>query len=198
MATRIWPASIRTGAVDYAIEFDVQITIARSGRITTYGLPGARWTAAIRFESDLERLQRPAIEALIASLNGGAHRLQVGHLGRPRPNGTLTGSPTLSAAVAAGATSLSMVNANGTLKAGDIIGLPGQMFMVIADATPVATNLTVQVTPAVRTAHNSGTPVAWNRPQILWIPRSNVAGPFPYMIGGIRPGMTIELVEAYS
>lgn len=198
MATYNWPTAIKVGPVDYAVEFDVQLTILRLGKISTFKLPGARWTCSIRFENDLESRYRPALEAMIVNLEGGAHRLSFGHWGRPIPNGTLRGNPTLGAAVAAGATSLTIINANGGLRAGDIIGLPGQFVMVMADINPTLTNLNnVQVKPAIRATHNSGTPVTWNRPTTLWIPDTNIAGPFPYQQARSRPGFSCRFVEAW-
>lgn len=194
MAIRTWPANIRVGAADYGIENDVQISIYRSGKVTTFKLPGARWVASMRFENDP---QRPAVEALVASLDGGANRLSMPHWGRPRPNGALTGNPTVAAPVAAGAKTFTMTGANGGLKAGDIIGLPGQFVMVLFDAIPFATNLTVEVSPDIRAAHNSGTAITWNKPTQLWIPRTNVAGPFPYMPGKSFPAFSLDFVEAW-
>lgn len=196
MATIVFPTGLRTGPVDYAIEFDVQISVSRNGRIFTYGLPGARWTCTLTFENELEQMQRPAIEALIVSLEGGANRLQMGHLARPVPNGTLRGSPTLASNVNAGASSLPMTNCNGTVKKGDILGVSGQNVMVMEDATPSGNNMTVAVKPAIRAARTSGTAVEWNKPAVLWIPKSSTAGPFPYLQNKVRPAFSIELVEA--
>lgn len=198
MATINWPG-FNTGAVSFGLEYDVQMTIMRNGRVLTYGLPGARWLATISFENDIEGVtqQRPAIEAWLASLEGGANRASLFHLGRPRPNGTLTGTPTLASSAAGGDRTLSLTGCNGTLKAGDMIGLPGQIVMVLADATPVSTLMTVSVTPAIRAAHAGGTAVTWNKPTALFIPRSNIAGPFPYAANKFRPGFAVELVEAW-
>lgn len=199
MATITWPSDIKTGPVDYAIEFDVQFSVQRNGRIQTFSLgASARWVCSIRFENDLEHLMRPKIEGLLVKLKGGANRLSMPHWGRPVPNGTLRGTPTLGAAVSAGAESLTLINANGNLKRGDIIGLPGQFVMVVDDANPVLTTLTVNVSPPIRAAHNSGTAVTWNKPTTLWIPRSNIAGPFPYMQNKVRPGFSVELIEAWT
>lgn len=196
MATITWPSSIRTGAVDYGVEFDVQINFARNGAVQTFGLPGARWVCSIRFENDFEDLTRPRIESLLLKLKGGANRLSMPHWGRPRPNGTLRGTPTLGAAIAAGAEQLTIVNANGNLKEGDIIGLPGQFVMVTADANPVLTNLTVSVTPPIRAVHNSGTPITWNKPHTLWLPRDNRIM-FPYSQNKVRPGFSVDFVEVW-
>lgn len=198
MAIYDWPASVKVGPVSYAVEFNVQMTMARSGKVFTYTLPGARWTCTIQFENDLERRFRPTLEAMQVNLEGGAHRLRFGHWGRRVPNGTLRGNPTLGSPVSPGATAITIINANGGLKAGDIIGLPGQFVMVMSDINPTLTNLNnVQVKPAIRAAHNSGTAIVWNRPTTLWIPDSNIAGPFPYQQAGSRPAFSTRFIEAW-
>lgn len=197
MATINWPAHIRVESCDYAVQFDVQISTMRNGRVYTYGLPGARWTANLYFGNDTEGGLRPQVEALIVSLEGGANRLSMPHFGRPIPNGTLRGTPTLQNSVAGGAKTISIANANGTLKAGDIIGLPGQIVMVMEDVAPVDNVLTdVPIRPALFSGHTGGTAITWNKPTTLWIPKSSTAGPFPYRTGRFRPGFSIELVES--
>ena len=198
MATINWPPAITTGPVDYACEFDIEMTVYRSGRVTTFGLPGERWTCSLRIDADLERRMRPAVEALLMSLRGGANRLSMHHFGRPRPNGTLQGSPTVAAPIAAGAQTVQMTNCNGSLKAGDIIGLPGQFVMVLSDVSPTLTNMTVSVSPPIRASHSPGTAVTWNKPTTLWIPRSNIAGPFPYGQNKTRPAFSVDFVEAWA
>lgn len=193
MAIFDWPSDIRIGGFDYGIEFDVQIAVMRNGRIRTFSLgPSARWVCTVRFEDDTKR---QAVEAMLVNLEGGAHRLRFGHFARPIPKGTLRGTPTLGAAVARGGTQFTIINANGGLKRGDIIGLPGQLFMVMEDADPVLTNLTVTVKPAARSNYNSGTPVTWNNPKTLWLPRTATAGPFPYLPGNSHPAFSVQFVE---
>lgn len=193
-----WPTDIKTGPVDYGVEFDVQMSVYRNGRITTFGLAGARWAASIRFEPDLETLMRPKVEALLMSVEGGANQLQMPHWGRPIPNGSLRGTPTVGTAIAAGAKVITIAGAStGTLKRGDIIGVLGQLVMVLADVNPAAGNLNnVPVSPAFRQAINSGTAVVWNKPTALWIPKSNALS-FPYAQNRVRPAFSIELVEVF-
>lgn len=196
MATITWPG-FRTGPVSFALEFDVQMEIMRSGKVYTYGLPGARWLCTINFENELETMQRPAIEAWLVSLRGGANRAQLYHFARPVPNGTLRGSPTVGSTIAAGATSAALANCNGTVKAGDLLGIGGQIVKVIEDAAPTGSNMTVKFEPGLRVSVSSGASVTWNKPSTLFIPRSNIAGPFPYLQAGFRPGFSVEFVEAW-
>lgn len=197
MAVKNWPANFEAQTVDYGIDFDVQITTMRNGRVYTYGLPGARWTASIGFPNDSEQGLRPAVEAFLVSLKGGANRVSLGHLGRKQPNGSMRGSPVLNGAHASGTEQLTMSSVNGTLKAGDIIGLPGQMLMVVdGDYAPTGGNMVIQVSPALFSGYASSTPVTWDRPTTLWIPRSSSVGPFPYRAGRARPAFAVDFVES--
>jgi len=196
MSTIYWPSSLSVvAALDLSIEYDVQLNLSRGGQIDTYGLPGARWAAVVTFAADKETRYRPQIEALVASLRGGARMLSMHHLGRVAPNGTLRGSPTVGTQTAKGDNTIALANCNGTLEAGDMLGVGTELFMVEEDAAPVTGSMTVKVSPAVRNVYTVGTAVVWDKPSILWIPRSNIAGPFPYAPGKVRPGFSLELVE---
>lgn len=196
MTTIYWPSELTVAAtLDIGIEYDVQMNVGRSGALETYGLPGARFVCTVGLANDKETRYRPRIEALIVSLRGGARLLSMHHLGRPVPLGTLRGSPTLDSPASAGASTLALANCNGTLEAGDLIGLPGQVVFIEASAAPSGGKMTVSISPATRAAHNAGTTVTWNKPPILWIPKSSTAGPFPFMAAGVRPAFSVELVE---
>lgn len=198
MSTIAWPSSLDSviETADYGIEWDVQVTAMRGGKIFTYGLPGARWTVTLGFREDTEAGLRPALEAILMSLEGGANRLAIGHVGRKYPNGTMRGAPTLNGAHSAGTRTLALTGVGGTLKNGDIIGLPGQMLMVTAGASPVTGQMSVTTRPALFSGYSSGTPVAWNRPTTLWIPKNTATGPFPFRAGRSRPAFSIDLVES--
>lgn len=192
-----WPTTFQVSAFDLSIAYDVQIVVSRNGRVTTYGLPGARWSATLTFPNQNETNGRPAVEALLVSLKGGANRLSMHHLGRKQPNGTLRGAPVLNGAHLAGAEQLTLKNAFGTLKAGDMIGVPNQLLMVTADATASSGFMTVQTEPPLFSGYTDGTTVTWDKPTTLWIPQQATAGPFPYRPGNTqRPGFSIDLVEA--
>lgn len=197
MTTIYWPANIKVGSVDFGISYDVQINVRRSGGVYTFGLPGARWVATVTFDNDHEEEQRPRIEALIASLRGGARRLSMPHFGRPVPRGTLRGTPVLNTLALPGNNSVQLGQCNGGLYAGDIIGVGGQLLYVEGDASPSGGVMSVNVSPAVRNQVNAGTPVVWNRPEALWIPKDSTAGPFPYK-PKIRPSFSVEFVEVPS
>jgi hypothetical protein len=191
-----FPTDVKVGDFSASIQFDVQINVLRNGSITTYALPGARWMATVNFETSYEGGMRNAVEALLVSLKGGGNRLQMPYWGRLAPVGTLRGSPVINANAAAGAEQV-QITANGTVKRGDILGILGQIVMMTADASPSGGVMTVSFQPALRAAVTVGTAVTWNAPKINWIPKTSIAGPFISLPNQIRPGLQLELIEAY-
>ena len=199
MAIKTWPPSIFPESADVGLKQDVQRNRSRSGKTSTFEMPGATWLMTLTFPDSSEWQGRPKLEALITSLRGGANRLSAPHFGRPMPNGTLSGAPVLAAAVMAGRGTLSLKNCNGTLQAGDFIGLGGQLLMVESDVSPVNGNMTVQVNPAVRLPQSAGTPIVWDRPHILWVLKEDEDPvKFPYRSGLYRPSFAIELIEDWA
>jgi hypothetical protein len=95
---------------DEAVEFNVELSVARSGRVTTQSLPGARWRTTMNFRTVpvSQLVQRRQLEAFFLKQRGGADRLLLWNLQTPEPLGTLRGAPTLSATMAAGASSLTL------------------------------------------------------------------------------------------
>ncbi|MCX5592793.1 hypothetical protein [Alcaligenes endophyticus] len=195
MKVKAWPTGIAPASVDIGLQQDVQVTRSRSGKHSSFEMPGASWVMTLTFPNSAEWLSRPKVEALITSLRGGANRLSAPHFGRPIPNGTLRGAPRLDAAVQPGAGQLRLKDCNGALRAGDFIGLGGQLLMIEEDAAPTAGKMTVSVNPAVRVTSAINSPVIWDRPHILWILRDKEGVKFPYRPGRMRPSFAIELVE---
>ncbi len=135
-----WPTSGRGFAVeqqDEGIEWNVEMSAARSGRITTFALPGARWTCDLQFpEENVQNLaHRRQLDALLARLKGGAARLRLPNLLTPQPLGTLRGAPVVAASAAAGATS---VQVSGALAGQNL--LRGPSFEIDTDADGIADN----------------------------------------------------------
>lgn len=96
---------------DEAVEFNVELNVARSGRVTTQSLPGARWRTRLNFPSVSVAylMQRRQLEAFFLQQRGGADRLLLWNLLTPEPLGTMRGAVTLAASVLAGASSAQLV-----------------------------------------------------------------------------------------
>jgi hypothetical protein len=132
-------------------------------------------------------------EAFFNQLVGGAQPVSLWHFGRQEPKGTMRGSPTLSASAAQFAKTLS-ITTTGTLLAGDMIGVAGQLIQVAADATPIGGVLTIQTVNRVRAALASGSAVTWYRPTANFVMAESgtafVHGP------SVMSGSSFSFVEA--
>ncbi len=144
MADYTWPfAPSRDFApegYDEAVEFNVELSVARSGRVTTQSLPGARWRTTLNFPTVpvSQLVQRRQLEAFFLQQRGGADRLLLWNLQTPEPLGTLRGAPTLSATMAAGASSLTLGNAlagANLLKRADAYAIYGSTGWTLLNAT---------------------------------------------------------------
>ena len=97
-------------AFDEGLEFDVELNVARNGRISTRALPGARWRCTMAFPADTVAwlAERRQLEAFLATLRGGANRLLLWNLLTPEPEGTLRGTVTVTSTVSAGVRAISL------------------------------------------------------------------------------------------
>lgn len=158
------------------------------------------WRAGVTFDM-LEASESGAYQALLMQLSGARNNLALWNLGRPAPLGTMRGSPTLSSAVAAGASTLPISasgQANTTLKAGDYLGLgtanAQQVVMVLSDVTLDGSGAgSLSISPAVRFAQTSGAAVVWDKPLALFR-QQTVSGGWEYE-RTTTSGMSLDLLE---
>lgn len=169
-----------------------------SGSVQTVGIPGTRWAAMLNFNNQ-SRDVRPAVEAFFAKCRR-EHRIALWNMARPQPRGTInTSGVTLGARAAQFSTQLTLAGcgANTTLKAGDMLGIPGQLFMAAADAQAGSSGaMTVLLTHEVRSAQLTGAAVTLVRPTAEF----RLAGKeidFPFA-GTHHPAMAVELVEVFA
>jgi hypothetical protein len=138
-----------------------------NGSAQVVGLMAERWVLSITLPE--RRLATSgALEAWLQRLAGGVEWTRAWHFARPVPLGTLRGSPVLSASVAVGATALPITTTAGaTIRAGDMLGVAGQLFQAAADATADGAGaITVATVNHVRAALSSGAAVTWDRPRM--------------------------------
>lgn len=106
------------------------------------------------------------VEALIGSLRGTVNTIPLYHFGRPRPQGTMRGNPTLAATGNQGADSIQVQSiAGATLQAGDMLGVGGLLLRVAADATANGSGvIAVPITNRLRRTLTNGSAVTWDKP----------------------------------
>lgn len=138
------------------------------------------------------------IEAFIGSMRGQVNTVALHHFARPYPVGTVRGTLTLNASVAQGANSIAVTGcspSNGTLLAGDMLGVGGLLLMVASDCTAVAGVITVPVTNRIRTALSSGASVTWAKPTAMFRLLSNNAVSYTPAVAG---AVSFDFGEAIS
>ena len=208
MADYPWPFSDSDArylceAFDEALEFNVELSVSRSGKVSTLSLPGARWRATMQFPDTglSELVTRRQIEAFLLSLRGGADRLLMWNPLTPQPLGTMRGPVTLAAAVLAGATTAQITGgtpaANTTLLRGDRIAFGGQRVVLTADATANGSGvMTVAFQAAHRWGASVGEDVTLTRPPTKFVLTQPVVQ-MPAR-GERLPGFAVELVEDFA
>ena len=110
-------------------------------------------------------------EAWIASMRGQVNWVALHHFQHPYPAGTARGTILVNGAVAQGASSIAVDGispSTGTLLAGDMIGIGGQLFMVAADVTASGGAATVNIVNRVRVAIADNAAVTWSKPTALF------------------------------
>lgn len=171
----------------------VQHASPLDGSTEAVEFPGARWALSLTLP------QRRAIhggeaEAFFGRLAGGVERVRIWHFLRPQPRGTMRGTPTLAAAAVRGDLTL-QINTTGTLKAGDLFKVGGQVCMAFQDCAPVGGVLTVQLVQRVRSALANGAAVLWDKPTLLCIVPQMSAG--AVYEPGVAHGAAVELQEVF-
>jgi hypothetical protein len=126
------------------------------------------WVVSMDLAPDVSPTQGAAIEAFLDRLKGAANRVLIPNLRFPSPQGTATGSPTLSSSVAQFANTVSVTwTPFAAVLAGTMLGMGagGQLVRVMAPAAADAYgNVTLEVAPRIRAPLAAGTAVIYQSP----------------------------------
>jgi len=143
MAILTFPANIPS-SYDWQLVCNTQIfTSPLDGSVQTSESPGARWKVSLGFKKQ-SRAEGRVMAAFLASLRGRAGRFYLHDHAQPTPRGTISGLPVVSGAGQTGASILT-TGWSGTLLAGDMIGIGGELKMVTADV--VGSNVAAVAVP---------------------------------------------------
>jgi len=162
-----WPASIRPRTCRFVPVTNQRVNSAPgAGSEQVIDMLNDRWTVyltlAVRKHADAA-----AIEAFINSFRGQVNTVDLWHFTRPQITGTFTGTLVTSGTQAQGAASVvvSGGNAGGTVQAGDMIGVGGQILMVSGAATANGSGvITIPVVNRLRAAVSNGQAVTTIKP----------------------------------
>jgi hypothetical protein len=188
-------------------------------------LLGERWVARIDLAPTTDPIQIAAWEAFFDRLKGQLNQTSFGHLKVTVPQGTIRGGtaatvvnasivtvsvvnaslaavtvmagvPAIRGAVAQLANTATVCSLAGkTVRAGDPLGINGQLVRVMADATADASgNLAIEFQPRARAIWPYGTPVVWSAPTANFMLKTSDGVPTTW-VPGMADGPSIEFVE---
>jgi len=161
-------------------------------------LLGERWRARIDLVPTTDSIETAAREAWFDRLKGPANLFTLYNLSQPAPQGTISGAPTLSGAVAQLAnTCVIQTTAGKTVRAGDMLGIAGQLVRVMADATADGGGLlTVEFQPRARIAWGNGAAVTLAQPTANFMLAGTDGVPIP-RLPGFSDGVSFEAIEVF-
>ena len=196
MTTYAWPTAFVPASCTLHLEPNLrEFASPWTGSYSVVDLMGERWRMTVTLPPRLRR-DSGALEGFFNRLRG-VHLLTAWHFGRPTPSGTIAGSPVLSTGVAQGLQSLPITTtAFATVKAGDMLGVAGQLFQVAADATASAGGaLTALTVNRARAALSGAAAVTWSKPTATFR-LANPAVPVQHLPSLVE-GVEIELIETW-
>ncbi len=201
MADITWSSSLPLPSV---FEFGLRSnTLAHvsplTGSVQTVALPGARWTVRMEW-SRIAQEQSVLLEALFARLRGRQNRLVLWHLARPTLRGVGGGTPVVNGAGQTGSTlnvsGLPASTAN-VWRAGDMIGVGGELKMVVQDVTSNASGqASVLIEPPLRASPANGSAIVTVQPTARFI-QDEDANAWRDVPGLAVEGHAISLVESF-
>lgn len=152
-----------------------QLTLSSNQRVAASPFGGSEQAIDLLNDRWLLSCELPAAkhvnaawrDGFIGAMRGQINTVALWHFVRPQPRGTVRGSLSLSGNAAQGAASISVYGcspSNGTLLAGDMLGVGGLLVMVASDCTASGGSITVPLTNRLRVAKSAGTAVLWDKP----------------------------------
>jgi hypothetical protein len=168
MPTLAFPTSIRPVSVDWRLVFNTRSFLSPlSGDTQTRETPGARWACALSFEH-LRRDEVATLEAFLARLRGAAGRFTIWNHARENPRGVATGAPVVDGAANSGGTLATpgwTASVTNILRAGDLIGVNGELKQVVVDANSDALGkVTLTIEPPLRATPADGATITTVKP----------------------------------
>lgn len=162
--SRIAPAQLEFALVSNTVTH----TSPLSGAEQTIEFPGARWRFTFSMDN-LTEADTALLQAFLVKLRGRAGRFYMHNMARPTPRGIATGTPLVNGASQTGTTLITdgwTPSTTGILKAGDFIGVNGELKMVVADAnSDSGGNATLTFEPPLRASPANDAAITTSSPK---------------------------------
>jgi hypothetical protein len=140
-----------------------------NGSEQTLEMPGARWAATLPYPS-LNLSDAALVRAFLSQLRGKAGRFYMWNMAYENRRGTAGGTPIVSGAGQTGASLVTSGWPNSTtvLKAGDFVGIGGELKIMVADATSNGSGVaTLAFSPPLRAAPSNGSAIVTTKPTCI-------------------------------
>ena len=143
-----------------------------SGAVQTVEMPGARWKAAFSL-SALDSTDSGVFRAWLGRLRGQSGRFYMHNMARSVPIGNYVGSsPTVNGAGQVGTTINTtgwLPSTAGVLRAGDFIGVNGELKMVVTDASSDGAGAAaITFEPPLRSSPANASPIITTKPTAIF------------------------------
>lgn len=125
-----------------------------------------RWTCSVTTQL-MSYKAGGELESFIGEMRGQTNTCNLHHFVRPAPLGTARGTMVLSATANQGADYMwisGITPVNGTLVAGDMLGVGGMLFMVRGTAAASGGVILIGISQRFRKTCAAGSPVTWDKP----------------------------------
>ena len=193
--------SISPNGVEWQLISNTQsFTSPLDKTVQTLELPGARWMATLSF-NNLTDADARILLAFLAALRGQSGRFTMHDHSHPTPSGIATGTPLVAGASQTGGTLVTdgwTPSQTGILKAGDYLGVNGELHMVIADAdSDVSGNATFSIEPPLRASPADNAAITVNSPTATFRLMDDGQARWKATPGYIN-SMTISCIESFT
>jgi len=201
MTTFAFPSGISPSNMTWSLRSNTQVfTSPTTGVSQTAEAPGAAWSVQMVFRPLTEDDARTLI-AFLVGLRGMANRLTLHDHSLTAPRGIATGTPLVKGAAQTGGTINTdgwTINATGILKAGDWVGIGGELKMIRADVNSDASgNAALLVEPPQRSSPADNSAIITASPTAAFMLADD--GQAGWNVTAARSyGLTVNAVEALT
>jgi hypothetical protein len=198
MSLIAWPTGLKASGFTISLA-----TVQRSfsspyaGSEQVIDLLNDRWMVSLDLPAS-QQINGGLVEGFIHSLRNMTNTVNLWHMARGIPLGTISGSPTVNGAHAIGVGTLNVTTAAGaTVKQGDMLGANGLLLMAAADATADGSgHIAIPLVNRLRKAMTGGEAVTLTKPTAPF--RCTTAKAGVSYVPGIGNAVSLDFVEAVS
>ncbi|MEN6375554.1 MAG: hypothetical protein ABFD75_12370 [Smithella sp.] len=169
--------------------------------VQTYELPGAKWLFTATWQN-LNQADARIFKAWLASLRGMAGRFYANDLAHKTPSGCISGTLSVNAAAAAGASAISalssLISTSNILLPGDYFQVGTELKIVTAAASTNGSGVAaISFEPPLRTALTGTESITYNTPLAIFRLNDDKQDNFNFDPER-RPSITLSSTEVFS